>query len=313
MAGLDKPRVILLGGPTACGKTALSVQIARQLGAEIISADSMQVYRGLTVGTAQVTPAEMQGVPHHLVNFLPPETPYSAADFARQADECIRAIQARGRLPLVVGGTGLYLSSLLDGRLYEEAPGDERLRAALNERLAREGEQPLYDELCRLDPQAALGVHPHNHKRLVRALELCLATGKTQARRNADSRPAERPYRTLLFCLTDPDRARLYGRIDARVDRMLELGLLEEAKRVWENRDRYPTAAQAIGYKELFPFFAGEQQLEPCVAVLKQASRRYAKRQLTWFGHMEGVIWLDASRTDVLDQALAQARLFISQ
>lgn len=313
MAGLDKPRVILLGGPTACGKTALSVQMARQLGAEIISADSMQVYRGLTVGTAQVTPEEMQGVPHHLVNFLPPTTPYSAADFARQADGCIRAITARGRLPLVVGGTGLYLSSLLDGRLYEQAPGDEAVRAALNDRLTREGEQALYEELLRLDPEAAKGVHPHNHKRLVRALELRLVTGRTQARRNEASLPAERPYRTLLFCLSDPDRARLYGLIDDRVDRMLRQGLLEEARQVWEARDRYPTAAQAIGYKELFPFFAGEQPLEPCVAALKQASRRYAKRQLTWFGHMEGVVWLDASRPDVLDQALARARRFISQ
>ena len=311
MAGLDKPRGVLLGGPTACGKTALSVKLARRLEAEIISADSMQVYRGLTIGTAQVTPEEMDGVPHHLVNFLDPEISYSAADFVEQADACIRQIHARGRLALVVGGTGLYLSSLLDGRRYSLAPENEELRRSLGARLEAEGEQALYEELRLRDPQAADAVHPHNHKRLLRALELAIATGKTQQQRNAASIPAERPYRSLVFCLSDPDRARLYGRIDRRVDEMLKKGLLQEAHRVWENRDRYPTASQAIGYKEYFPFFAGQQPLEACTEQLKQASRRYAKRQLTWFRHMEGVVWLDASDASASCRAEEQIRRWL--
>ena len=308
MAGLDKPRVILLGGPTACGKTALSVQMARQLGAEIISADSMQVYKGLTVGTAQVTPEEMGGVVHHLVNFLDPEVPYSAADFVEQADACIRDIHARGKLALVVGGTGLYLSSLLDGRRYSLTPEDDGLRQSLCARLEAEGEQALYEELRQRDPQAAEAVHPHNHKRLIRALELSISTGQTLAQRNAASLPQEKPYNSLLFCLSDPDRARLYERIDRRVDVMLSRGLLEEARRVWENRDRYPTAAQAIGYKEYFSFFDGQATLEDCTAQLKQASRRYAKRQLTWFRHMDGVVWLDACDPAVCRLAVERVR-----
>ena len=311
MAGLDKPRVVLLGGPTACGKTALSVELARCLDAEIISADSMQVYQGLTIGTAQVTPEEMRGVPHHLVNFLDPQTPYSAADFVEQADACIRKIHARGRLAIVVGGTGLYLSSLLDGRQYSLAPENEELRRSLCARLETEGEQALYQELLRRDPQTAGEVHPHNHKRLLRALELSISTGQTRAQRNAASIPLERPYHSIVFCLSDPDRTRLYERIDRRVDAMLQKGLLREARQVWENRLRYPTASQAIGYKEYFPFFEGTDTIESCTEQLKRVSRRYAKRQLTWFRHVEGVRWLDASDPSVCDRAQAQIRSWL--
>lgn len=294
MAGLDKPRVILLGGPTACGKTALSVQLARQLGAEIISADSMQVYKGLTVGTAQVTAEEMGGVVHHLVNFLDPEVPYSAADFVEQADACIRDIHARGKLALVVGGTGLYLSSLLDGRRYSLTPEDDGLRQSLCARLEAEGEQALYEELRQRDPQAAEAVHPHNHKRLIRALELSISTGQTLAQRNAASLPQEKPYNSLLFCLSDPDRARLYERIDRRVDRMVEQGLVEEVRWLKEHGyDRSLVSMQGLGYKELFPYLDGTCSLEEAVEIIKRDTRHFAKRQITWFKREPDVIWLN--------------------
>lgn len=299
----NKPRVILLGGPTATGKTALSVGLAKEFNGEIISADSMQIYKGLDVGTAKITPDEMEGVPHHLLDFLEPEQPFSVADFVDRAAALIEQITERGHLPIVAGGTGLYLSSLLNGVQFAPQKVPPELRVQLQQELEERGAQALYEELRQVDPEAAAGIHPNNHHRVLRALELYRATGVTMSRQKAESLPTEQPYDALLLCLDFPERAQLYERIDLRVDRMMTAGLLQEARLVYDHQAEYKTAAQAIGYKELFPYFAGEQELAPCVDKLKQASRNYAKRQLTWFRRMPQVQWLDASNPNVLETA----------
>ena len=292
------PRVVAIGGPTATGKTALSVALARHFGAEVISADSMQIYRGLDVGTAKVTPEECCGVPHHLVDILDPEMPFSVADFVSAADRCIREITAAGRLPLVVGGTGLYITSLLNGMGFAPEKGDPAIRTELERRAQTEGREALYAELQQVDPDYAATVHPNNLPRVIRALELYRNTGRRMSEQRREARKEDSPYRSLCLCLGYHDRELLYRRIDERVDRMLQTGILEEAQRVYEHRDTYRTAAQAIGYKEFFPYFEGTQSLESCLDKLKQASRNYAKRQLTWFRHQQTATWLYVDEGD---------------
>ena len=311
MAELSKPRVLAVVGPTATGKTALGVQLARHFGGEIISADSMQIYRWLDVGTAKVTPQEAQGIPHHCVDILSPEQPFSVADFTALAGRHIREITTRGAVPVLVGGTGLYVESLLEGIRFAPEKTDPALRAALTQELARRGAQEMYRELETLDPAAAREIHPNNTVRVLRALEHYRATGRPLSEQKAASRPAEKPYASLILGLDTADRSVLYGRIDARVDRMMEAGLLEEARLVYDHRDSYRTAAQAIGYKEFFPYFAGTASLEACIPDLKRASRRYAKRQLTWFRRMEGICWLEAGAADTPAQAFAAAERFL--
>ena len=314
MAGSnDKRPVLAVVGPTATGKTALGVQLAQRLGGEIISADSMQIYKGLDVGTAKVTAAEAGGVPHHCVDILPPEAAFSVADFTALAARLIGQIAARGRLPILVGGTGLYVQSLLYGVRFAEEKAPDGLRAQLAAELAARGPAALYAELQAADPEAAAAIHPNNHVRVLRALEHYRATGRRLSEQKAASLPAERPYRALVLGLDFPQRETLYRRIDARVDRMLQQGLLEEARMVYDKRQSYSTAAQAIGYKEFFPYFAGEADLDSCTAALKQASRRYAKRQLTWFRHMDGVVWLEAGSPGLQAQALRLAEAFLQE
>lgn len=311
MADLSKPRVVAVGGPTASGKTALSVALARAFDGEIINADSMQIYKNLNVGTAKPSAEERQGIPHYLLDFLSPETPYSVADFTAAADPLIRDITARGRLPLVVGGTGLYITSLLSGMAFAPEKTDPAIRARLQARADTEGGAALYAELQRIDPDYAAQVHPNNLPRVIRALELFEATGRRMSDQRREARPAEAPYHALCLCLTCRDRAVLYSRIDRRVDEMVENGVLDEARQVYDHRDAYRTAAQAIGYKEFFPYFEGTAPLDACTEKLKQASRNYAKRQLTWFRHMDGVTWLDAGAADVRQTALRLTQDFL--
>ena len=300
-------------GPTATGKTALGVALAEAFEGEVISADSMQIYKGLDVGTAKVAPEETHGIPHHAVDILEPDEPFSVADFVTLAGTLEADISARGRLPVLVGGTGLYVQSFLYGVRFTEEKAPAGLREQLAEELAQKGGAALYAELQQVDPEAAAVIHPNNQVRVLRALEHYRATGKKLSEQKADSRPPEKPYRSLILGLDFPERAQLYRRIDLRVDQMMEQDLLNEAKRVWEHRDTYKTAAQAIGYKEFFPYFAGESALAPCVEKLKQASRNYAKRQLTWFRHMEGICWLDASAPDVREQAARLTNEFLAK
>lgn len=313
MDGLYKHPVLAVVGPTATGKTALGVALAKRFGGEVISADSMQIYRGLDVGTAKVTAEETQGVPHHCVDFLPPEEVFSVADFTALAARLEQEISARGALPILVGGTGLYVQSFLEGIRFTEEKPSNGLREQLAAELEARGPEAMYAELLSVDPQAAATIHPNNRVRVLRALEHYRATGRRLSEQKAASRPGQRPYRSLVLGLDFADRAQLYRRIDLRVDRMMEQGLLEEARLVYDHRDSYRTAAQAIGYKEFFPYFAGEAELAACVEKLKQASCNYAKRQLTWFRHMEGVVWLQADAPDLLDEACRRTEEFLEK
>lgn len=311
MADLSKPRVVAVGGPTASGKTALSVALARAFDGEIINADSMQIYKNLDVGTAKPSAEERQGIPHYLLDFLSPETPYSVADFTAAADPLIRDITARGRLPLVVGGTGLYITSLLSGMAFAPEKTDPAIRARLQARADTEGSAALYAELQRIDPDYAAQVHPNNLPRVIRALELFEATGRRMSDQRRAARPAEAPYHALCLCLTCRDRAVLYSRIDRRVDEMVENGVLDEARQVYDRRDAYRTAAQAIGYKEFFPYFEGTANLTECTERLKQATRNYAKRQLTWFRRQNDAAWLYLDEEDVTERACTLVRAFL--
>ena len=299
----DRPRVVAIGGPTATGKTALSVALARQFNGEVINADSMQVYRGLSVGTAKATEEERAGVCHHLLDFLNPEEPYSVAEFVEMAAGLIPQITGRGHLPLVVGGTGLYITSLLHGIAFAPQRPDPELREELQQEAEEQGAQALYERLRQIDPEYAAKVHPNNLPRVIRALEVFRLTGRKMSEEQRQSRPETPPYRSLCLCLTYRDRAELYRRIDLRVDKMLEQGILGEAETVWLHKAEYRTAAQAIGYKEFFPYFEGTQSLAACTAALKQATRRYAKRQLTWFRHQNDARWLYVDEEDAFGRA----------
>ena len=288
---MEKLRVAAVVGPTAVGKTRLAVSLALRCGGEVVSADSMQVYRGLSIGTAQPSQEEMRGVPHHLIGFLNPEEPFSVADYVKLASGKIRDISARGKLPIVTGGTGLYVRSLLSGVSFSPEEGSSRLRAELRQKAEQEGPQALWDELCSFDPESAAHIHPNNIGRVVRAIEVYRLSGVTMSERQKHSRDNPPPYDTAVIGLAFRDRARLYEAIDRRVDRMVSDGLPAEAERVY-HMEHAETASQAIGYKEFFPYFRGECPLADAVEAVKRNSRRYAKRQLTWFLRDRQIHWL---------------------
>ena len=291
-----KPRILAIVGCTASGKTALSVELARRLGGEIVSCDSMQIYRDMNIGTAKPDAEERRGVPHHLMDIVDPRDPagYSCADYVRDARAAVEDILARGKLPILCGGTGLYLDAFLRGGTFEVTETDLAMRADLTAYAEREGAEALHAILRELDPASAEAIHPNNVKRVVRAIEICRTTGKTKSELDRASREVESPYDALVVGLSYTDRARLYERIDRRVDLMLEAGLVEETKRLREAGifDTCATAAQAIGYKELFPYLDGAQTLAEAADILKMATRRYAKRQLTWFSAKDYVTWV---------------------
>lgn len=291
-------KAIAVIGPTASGKTALSLALAARLDAEIVVCDSMQIYRGMNIGTAKPTAAEIALCPHHLVDLVTPDTPYSASDYADAAMAAVRDITARGKLPIFCGGTGLYLDAVRTGRHTAAAPPpDPALRASLLEKAQTpEGRTALYRSLCEVDPDAAAATHPNNVHRVVRALEIYLTTGKTKT---AVDRLAPTVNPELSLYIVEPvfeNREALYARIDARVDAMMAAGLLEETRRL---RDAgvfavNATAAGAIGYKELLPYLDGLCPLETAVETLKRATRRYAKRQMTYFRRLPGVVTVPA-------------------
>lgn len=283
--------VIAVVGPTASGKTSLAVEIARWKHSEIISADSMQVYRQMSIGTARPTPEEQQGIPHHLLGFLDLSQGFSVADYVRLARACILDLHERGKIPVIAGGTGLYVRSLLENLTFAEQDRDPGLRQELAEKARAYGAQALVDELRVFDPQSAARIDPHNLPRLIRAIEIYRMTGRTMTQQLEDSRRQPSPYRACLIGLNFSDRQILYERINRRVDAMLENGLLQEAHRVLQHPGA-KTAFQAIGYKELAPYFAGEVSLEDAVETMKRETRRYAKRQLTWFRRDPGVHWI---------------------
>lgn len=295
--------LLVIAGPTASGKTALSVALCRHFGGEVISADSMQVYDTLRVGTARPTEEEMQGIPHHLMGFLPPDASYSVARYAEEAHARIREVYARGKLPVLCGGTGLYIQAVTENLQYEEQTGDRAVREELNERIAVEGGEALLAELAAVDPDTAARLHPNDHGRIVRALEIYRTTGRTITEQNAASHREPSPYDVCGIYLDFHERATLYERIDRRVRCMVEEGLEAEARwlRAQENTD---TVCQAIGYKEWAPYFAGEASLDEVVATIQQGTRRYAKRQLSWFRHQPSLSPLYVDDGDIINTAI---------
>jgi len=282
----DKIKLLAVAGPTASGKTALSVALAELLGGEVVSCDSMQIYRGMDIGSAKPTAEETHGIPHHMIDIADPFADvFSCADYVSMASQCVKDIASRGRLPIVCGGTGLYLDNLLYSNEFSSAGADETIRAQLMELPCDE----LHRRLSEVDPESAAAIHMNNKKRVARALEVYLVTGKTKTEWDRQSRVRESMYDSLTIALDCRDRAVLYDRIDRRVDMMIEAGLVEEAAKF---RNASGTAAQAIGYKELWGYIDGVESLESCVEKLKQATRNYAKRQLTWFRRNPDIHWI---------------------
>lgn len=279
----DKPKVIAVVGPTASGKTALSVEIAKRFNGEIISADSMQIYKGMDIATAKVTKDEMQGIKHHLIDFLPVDSAFSVAAYVELAHNSIKEISMRFKTPVIAGGTGLYVDNLLSGTVFTEGETDIKIREELQQRLEADGLESLLCELESFDPEAYKKLNiERNPKRIIRAIEIYRTTGITMTEQNQLSKPEESPYDYTKIGLDFKDRQVLYDRINLRVDKMIQAGLVEETKAFFTSKAGF-TAVQAIGYKELEPFIKGEAELDICVESLKRATRRYAKRQLTWF------------------------------
>ena len=286
-------RVLLITGPTATGKSALGVKLAQRLGGEIISADSMQVYRGMDVGTAKITPAEMEGVAHHLLDVADPAEDWSVARWVEAAAACAEDIFSRGRVPILVGGTNLYIDSLLSGRDFAERGDGGALRESLNAEYDRIGGEAFREQLRLVDPQRAEKLHPSDKKRLVRALEVWKLTGETISAHDARTQTLPPRWGSLRVALTYADRAALYARIDRRVDEMVAAGLFAETARLLAaGLPPDSTAMQAIGYKETVAFLQGRCGKDEAVAAVKQASRRYAKRQLTWLRRDAGLHWI---------------------
>ncbi|MBQ6459795.1 MAG: tRNA (adenosine(37)-N6)-dimethylallyltransferase MiaA [Exiguobacterium sp.] len=287
---MKKTPVVVIVGPTAVGKTKTGIELAKAFDGEIVSGDSVQVYRGMDIGSAKVTKEEAEGIPHHLIDICDPDDAMSVAVFQQLARAAIDDIYARGKLPIIVGGTGLYIRSILYDYEFVERPVDEALRADL-ERLAEvEGREALHQRLVQLDPERAATIHPNNVRRVVRALEVAMQ-GDTQT---TDSAPSEH-YDYRLFVL-HADREILYDRINQRVDAMMEAGLVEEVERLLAQGYRETQAMRAIGYKEVIPFIDGNISKEKATDLLKQHTRQFAKRQLTWFRHQFDGIWVDMGR-----------------
>ncbi|MCR4796740.1 MAG: tRNA (adenosine(37)-N6)-dimethylallyltransferase MiaA [Ruminococcus sp.] len=287
----DKPFVLAVAGPTASGKTWLGVELAKIYGGEVISADSMQIYKGMDIASAKPSEEEKQGIPHHLMGILDRDVSFSAADYVTLANEKIQEVLSRGSLPIIVGGTGLYIDSLLENVKFSEGGSDEAYREELYAFAKEKGNEALHARLAAIDSEAAEGIHPNNLVRVVRALEVCHVTGRKFSDLKRESKLVESPYDSLIIGLNYENRQTLYDRIDLRVDEMVKAGLVEEARQLWLESGM-KTAANAIGYKELIPYFEGKAALEDCIADIKQETRHYAKRQLTWFRRNQRIEWI---------------------
>lgn len=306
-------KLVSVVGPTASGKTDLSVRLAQRFNGEIVSSDSMQIYKGMQIATAKPTEEEKGGVPHHLMDFLPPDQSYSVAMFVKDAAECIYDISSRGKLPFVVGGTGLYVDSLLNNIHFSEEQRDEKLCAELNEIYREKGVDFLLEMLSEFDPDSAQRLsEQRNPKRIIRAIEFYKTTGKTITEQNKLSRLEKSPYSPIKIGLNFRDRQNLYDRINKRVDLMLDMGLLEEARQVLSS-PLSDTCAMAIGYKELAPYFKNEKSLDECIETLKRETRRYAKRQIVWFKRDEDINWLYTEDYNSKEELYEAASLIIER
>lgn len=290
---LQPNTLIVVVGPTASGKTALAIDLAKAVNGEIVSADSMQIYEGMDIATAKPLPEELAAVPHHLIGFVPVETPFSVADYAVLARTAINDIMNRGKIPILCGGTGLYVKAIIDNVQYSETiPSDELLRERLRLFAEQKGNDALWKRLETIDPETARRIHPNNVGRVIRAIEVMEVSGRSIREHEADSRREPCPYHVIELGLRYQDREKLYQRINQRVDKMVEMGLPEEVKTARE-KGLTATAAQAIGCKELYGWLDGDETLAEALERLKQSTRRYAKRQLTWFGADKRVHWIE--------------------
>ena len=288
-----KQKLVILSGPTGVGKTKLSIQLAKEIQGEIISADSMQVYRHMDIGSAKITPEEMDGVPHHLIDVLDPTDGFDVKRFQTMALAAMDEIYQRGHIPIIVGGTGFYIQSVLYQIDFTQEPADTTYRASLEQLAKTDGNAVLYDMLKEVDPKSAETIHENNVKRVIRALEYHHLTGGRMSEHNEKEREKTSPYAFSYFVLTD-DRDRLYARIDQRVDEMLHAGLLQEVKDLQAmGCDASMVSMQGIGYKEMLAYLQGEISYDRAVYLIKQGSRHYAKRQLTWFRREKTVTWID--------------------
>ena len=294
----EKRKIYVIAGPTASGKSSLGLALAKEYPFEIISMDSMQIYRRMDVGTAKPTADELAAVRHHMIDVADPDASFSCADYVKMADECIEDIYSRGKLPLFVGGTGLYLDGLIRHNSYEEyerPSGSLEYRCELLKIAEEQGSDRLYEMLCELDSESAANIHKNNVKRVMRALEIINETGMTKTEADRESRKIEGKYDVCTVVLHYPDREILYDRINRRVDIMVAEGIIDEARSLYGDGllTNGSTASAAIGYKEFIPYLEGNASLESCIEVLKQSSRRYAKRQVTWFARYKDAIRLD--------------------
>ena len=288
---MQKQKVIVIGGPTASGKTALSIELAKRINGEIVSADSMQIYKEMNIGTAKPTYDEMQGIKHYMISIINPNERFSVADYKIKAKEAIKQILDKGKIPIVIGGTGLYIDSLINEIEFPQMETDLEYRNKLDEIVKKEGLETLYNKAAEIDPEAMEKISINDKKRILRVLELYKQTGKTKTQIDKESRK-EPDYDYILFAI-NMDREILYDRINKRVDIMIENGLLEEVKNKYEKYKEFPTAMQGLGYKEVVEYIDGKITYEEMKEKVKKESRHYAKRQLTWFRKYDNIVWIN--------------------
>ena len=287
-----KPKVIVICGPTASGKTSLSIEVAKKIDGEIISCDSMQIYKDMNIGTAKPTVEEMQGIPHYMLDFVLPSERYSVADFKEAATDRIEDILKREKVPIIVGGTGLYVDALTKNITYPEIEIDLEYRKQLEELIKENGLESLYEEAKKIDEKAMQTISKNDKKRIMRVLEIYHQTGKTKTQLESESRLTPPPYEYIVFAI-NMEREKLYERINKRVDIMIDQGLIEEVEALTKKYEEFPTAMQGLGYKEVVSYLKKEITKEEMIEKLKMETRRYAKRQLTWFGKDENIKWID--------------------
>lgn len=293
---MKKQKVIVICGPTASGKTALSIELAKKINGEIVSCDSMQIYKEMDIGTAKPTKEEMQEIPHYMINTIFPNERYSVADYKKDAKKAIREIIKKGKVPIIVGGTGLYVDSLIYEIEYPDIKFDEKYRQELEEQVRKDGLEKLYNKAKKIDPEAMLKISSNDKKRILRVLEIYKATGKTKTEQERKSREKEPEFDYLVYGLNMP-REKLYERINLRVDIMIKQGLIKEVEEIYKKYNEFPTAMQGLGYKEVVEYLEGHLTKEEMIEKIKQETRKYAKRQMTWFRKNKQTIWLDTENT----------------
>ncbi len=293
---MQKDKVIVICGPTASGKTALSIELAKKVNGEIISCDSMQIYKDMNIGTAKPTIEEMQGIKHYLLDFVSPNERYSVADFKKDAKNAIKEILSKGKVPIIVGGTGLYLDSLIYEIEYQNIEFDENYRKELEQEVEEKGLEELYEQAKKIDPVAIEKISKNDKKRILRILEIYNATGKNKTEQEIESRKNEVEYDYKVYAISW-DREELYARINKRVDLMIEQGLIDEVKNILQKYEQFPTAMQGLGYKEVVDYLKGNCTKQEMIEKIKMETRRYAKRQMTWFRKNKQTIWIQGNNS----------------